>query len=74
MILGEHVVEPDPFPGRERRQPHRIPARRAIPTTKGGIAKGRIFLGCLLQTNCIVVKVGRELGALAQKGNFNSIT
>jgi hypothetical protein len=67
------MVEPDPFPGRERRRSHRIPASRAAPTAKGGIAKGRIFLGCLAQTEGIVVKVGKELGALVQKNIFNSI-
>jgi hypothetical protein len=68
------VVEPDPFPGRERRRPRRILANRTAPTAKGRIAKGRIFLGCLAQTEGIVVKVRKELGALVQKGNFNSIT
>jgi hypothetical protein len=66
------VVEPDSFPGRERRRPRRIPASRAAPTAKGRIAKGRIFLGCLAQTKGIVVKVGKDLGALVQNGNFNS--
>jgi hypothetical protein len=66
------MVEPDPFPGRERRQPRRIPAGRAAPTAKGRIAKGQIFLGCLAQTEGIVVKVGKDLGALVQNGNFNS--
>jgi hypothetical protein len=39
-ILGEHVVVPDPSPSRERRRSRRIPANRAAPTTKGGIARG----------------------------------
>jgi hypothetical protein len=66
------VVEPDPFPGRERRRPRRIPASRAAPTAKGRIAKGRIILGCLVQTEGIVVKVGKDLGGLVQNRNFNS--
>jgi hypothetical protein len=70
--LGELLVEPDPFPGRERRQPRRIPASRAAPTAKGRIASPRIFLGCSVQTKGIVVRVGNDLGVLVQNGNFNS--
>jgi hypothetical protein len=71
-ILGEHVVEPGPFPGRERRWPCRIPTSRAAPMAKGRIASPRIFLWCLVQTEGIVVKVGKDLGALVQNGNINS--
>jgi hypothetical protein len=55
QALGEHVVTPHSLPSRERRRPRRILASRAAPTAKGGIAKGRIFLGCLAQTEGIVV-------------------
>jgi hypothetical protein len=49
-ILGEHVVDPDPSPGQERRRTHRIPANRTAPTAKGGIARGWVFLGGFVQS------------------------
>jgi hypothetical protein len=55
-ILGEHVVDPDPSPGRERRRSRRIPANRAAPTAKGGIARGRVFLGRFVQSRGISVR------------------
>jgi hypothetical protein len=39
---------------------------------KGRIASPRIFLGCLVQTEGIVVEVGKDLGVLVKNGNFNS--
>jgi hypothetical protein len=47
--------------------------RRRLPTPGGPIASPSFFLGCLVQTEGIVVKVGKDLGALVQNGNFNSI-
>jgi hypothetical protein len=73
QALGEHVVTPHSLPGWERRRPRRISASRAAPTAKGGIAKGRIFLGCLAQTEGIVVMFQFFAGSLVQKGNFNSV-
>jgi hypothetical protein len=40
--LGEHVVDPDPFPGRERRRSRRIPANRAASRDQGWDCKGLI--------------------------------
>jgi hypothetical protein len=45
--LGETLDISHLSPGQERRRPRQIPAGRAAPTAKGGIADPRAFLGCL---------------------------
>jgi hypothetical protein len=50
--LGEHVVDPNPSPGRERRRFAGIGRSRAAPTAKGHIASPHFFPGASTQ-NCI---------------------
>jgi hypothetical protein len=67
-VLGEHMVEPDPFPGWEYCRLAGIGRSRATPTAKGRIASPQIFLGCSVQSKGIFVKVEKDLGAWCKLG------
>jgi hypothetical protein len=70
--LGEHMVEPNHLPGRERRRFAGIRPEPAPPHAEDPIASPQFLPGCFVQSRGISLRVGKVLGTSLQKCIFNS--